>query len=158
IRAARFTSTSDPERISRYLNWNRPAKDFGPCLVIPFAALDGGDDGFHRLKPDKPRKSKSDAKLIKYESPVKKPNRAYFPPGTIPTILTEAAPLVITEGEKKALALTQAGYPAIGLVGVFGWQLKRADKTKPRKLIKDLAGIAWKGRPITIVFDSDVVE
>jgi putative DNA primase/helicase len=59
--------------------------------------------------------------------------------------------LLLTEGEKKALASTQAGFPCIGLVGVNGFKPKNR-----AALLPTLESIAWKGRPVFIAFDSDV--
>jgi hypothetical protein len=96
----------------------------------------------------------------KYEAPRGRPNRAYFPAGTIPAIANHATPLLITEGEKKAMAADQAGLPCIGLCGVYSWQKARPKEAvqaqnAARELIDDLAGIAWAGRPVCIIFDSD---
>src|SRR5262249_33571942 len=69
--------------------------------------------------------------------------------------------LLIVEGEKKSLAANQHGFPCVGLVGVYGWQRKRpkgADGKAegPRELIADLEAATWPGRPVFVVFDSDV--
>ena len=69
-------------------------------------------------------------------------------------------PLVITEGEKKAIAADQFGFPCVGLVGVYGWTQKRVRDADgrgsgPRKLIPDLEAIPWQDRRVTFIFDSD---
>jgi hypothetical protein len=109
------------------------------------------------LKPDKPRAG-DDSKPIKYESPRGKPNRAYFPPGIAEALPQQHKFLLVTEGEKKAAKAMQEGFPAIGLVGVWGWQQKRQSKDEPRELIPDLAGIDWEGRHVYLCYDSDLTE
>jgi hypothetical protein len=158
IVACRFFSVADPSTIARCLGWKPPADSLGPCLAIPFPDLKGDFNGYVRLKPDRPRKIKTDGKFAKYESPRGKGNRAYFPISALPAILSPTAPLLIVEGEKKAAAATQAGFPTVGLTGVWNWQRKRTNKDGPRELINDLAAVPWKGRPVVIVFDSDLVE
>jgi hypothetical protein len=148
----------------------------GPCLAFPFLDADGkpvtwlpqGEEGaatpqpFVRLKPDKPRQR--DGKPVKYESPLKSGNRIYIPPGVGAILADAAKELVIVEGEKKALAGTQDGFPTIGLCGVWNWTVKRTKDpvtgrgTGPRKLIEGLERINWRGRKVTIIFDSDLKE
>ena len=115
-----------------------------------------------RIKPDKPRTIKG--KLVKYESPIGQPNRAYFPLGIASALADPTAPLVITEGEKKACKATLEGIPTIGLVGVDCWSKKRDldPKTKRkighRKLLEELEAIHWRRRIVYIIFDSDAVD
>jgi hypothetical protein len=56
----------------------------------------------------------------------------------------------ITEGEKKAMALSQLGLAAIGLGGVWCGVEKESGE-----LIPDLQAISWTGRTVVIVFDYD---
>ena len=62
-------------------------------------------------------------------------------------------PLLITEGEKKADSLTAHGFPCVGLTGVWGWVDRRGEESAH---IPELLEIN-RHRPISIVFDSDVV-
>ncbi|MBM4296845.1 MAG: DUF3854 domain-containing protein, partial [Deltaproteobacteria bacterium] len=158
IAACGFFSLLTPDAIASKLKWSKPAVGLGDALAIPFVGADGKPTGYCRLKPDSPRKSKG--KTVKYESPRGASNRAYFPPGTRAAIADATIPLIVTEGEKKSAAADQAGYPCIGLVGVYGWQRKRqrdanGNAVGERQLIDDLAGIPWQGRPVFVVFDSD---
>ena len=66
-------------------------------------------------------------------------------------VLATSPELLITEGEKKALAANQAGFPSIGLVGVWGWK-----PGKKETLLPALERIPWKGRAVYVVFDSDI--
>ena len=160
IAACGFYSLQAASSIQAALRWMRYNGEFGDCLRIPFVTAEGKPTGYVRLKPDCPRKGKEDGKPIKYESPKGSTNRAYFPPGTLAALKDPSAPLLITEGEKKAAKADQEGFPCIGLVGVYGWQRKmqRDAEGKPvgeRELIDDLASIAWQGRLVYLIFDSD---
>jgi putative DNA primase/helicase len=160
IIACGFYSLQAPESIRQRLQWKKYDGSLGDCLCIPFMGLDGKPTGYSRLKPDRPRQQKEDGKPVKYESAKGAKNRAYLPPATRSVLMDPTIPLVITEGEKKAAKADQEGILCIGLIGVYGWQKKRDKEAngKPigeRELIDDLAGIAWKGRTVYIVFDSD---
>ncbi len=146
--------TASNGEIAKLLGWQPKHCDWGAGIVYPFA------DGYSRVKLDFPRSC--EGKPIKYESPKSAPNRAYFPPGFRDAV-PQADTIVITEGEKKALAVSQLGVPCIGLVGVWGWQEKRlrTDTGKAygeRKLIADMKQIQWLGRNVVIVFDSDAAS
>jgi hypothetical protein len=70
---------------------------------------------------------------------------------------------IITEGVKKGLAADQHGYPTAVLPGVWNWQQKRekgedGQGLGVRKLVNDLKEIAWKGRRVNIIFDSDAAH
>ena len=71
--------------------------------------------------------------------------------------------MVITEGEKKAAKADQEGFPCLGLVGVYGWQKKRARDANgkgngERELIDSLASIPWQCRLVHLCFDSDAAD
>jgi P4 family phage/plasmid primase-like protien len=160
IAACGFCSLQASASVQDALRWKRYRGELGPCLCIPFADAEGKPSGYCRLKPDRPRKGKEDGKPIKYESPKGASNRAYFPSGTLPALANVAAPLIVTEGEKKAAKADQDGFPCIGLVGVYGWQKKRArdrdgNPTGERQLIDTLACVSWQGRRVYVCFDSD---
>src|SRR5207248_1126878 len=120
--------------------------------------------GYVRLKPSKPRIDGRTGKPVKYESPVGRPNRLYIPPGCTRAALADpSVPLLITEGEKKAAKADQEGFPCLGLVGVYGWQKRRPKGADGkgvglRELIDDLAAVAWQGRVVFLVFDSDAAR
>jgi len=80
-------------------------------------------------------------------------NHLYLPP-TVD--LAGDSRLLVVEGEKKALALVQAGYQVVGLGGVWNW-CERAEgykRPKESRPIPDLDRVNWR-RPVTILFDSD---
>ncbi len=177
IRAAGLHTVTDGSCVRELLGGYlavRTANGMGSCLAFSYFDAAGvpmtypnGDGSLHpfiRLKPSKPRVDRKDkGRKIKYESPAGAPCRAYFPPGTRDSLADATAPLLITEGEKKALCADQHGFPCIGLGGVWAWQQKRdrdddGKGTGPRELIPDLDGIAWQGRKVFAAFDSDVVD
>jgi hypothetical protein len=163
IRAAGLYTERDAQKIRTLLNWKGPSPKFlGPCLIFPYMHPDGSRNGYARLKPSKPRQDKKANKPIKYEAPKGSGNRIYIPPGTLAALADPAAELLVTEGEKKSLAADQSGRPCIGIPGVWSWVKGRPpnDKTPidQREMIPDFDGIAWTGRLVTIVFDSDAAD
>ena len=150
ISAAGIYSEDNYESLASQLNWLNVPKRMAPALVFPFVD-EHGNNGYSRIKPDNPRTH--GGKTVKYESPRGVPNRIYLPPGVGHILQHPDQELLITEGEKKALKATQDGFPCIGLVGVFGWK-----DGKTERLLPQLGRIAWKGRQVRIVFDSDIAE
>ncbi len=57
--------------------------------------------------------------------------------------------LWLTEGEKKAACLTQHGYPAIGITGVWCWTDGGWD------LHQEFDPVCFVDRPVRVCFDSD---
>lgn len=117
------------------------------AMVIPYG------DGCVRLKPDSPRIDK-EGRSIKYETLVGTPARIYFPPNLNNEVFQNTAiPLVITEGEKKALKAVQEGIPTISIPGVWTFRIKDT-----MQLIPDFEKINFENRTIYITFDSDVSD
>jgi hypothetical protein len=74
-----------------------------------------------------------------------------------PTIdLQGDSPLLVVEGEKKTLALRQAGFQVVGLGGVWNWCERAEGYKRPKepRPIPDLDLVNWR-RPVNILFDSD---
>jgi hypothetical protein len=167
IAACGFYSETDPRKVIDLLGTHFKPKAvaaLGPCLVIPYIGPDGAPLGYARLKPDNPRKDRrKGGKVVKYEGPAGKPNRAYVPPGIRAALAGPAVPLLLTEGEKKGAAADQHGFACVALAGVWAWQVKREKDargrgTGPRQLLPDLAAVAWQGRAVFIAFDSDAAD
>src|SRR5205823_2867482 len=95
-------------------------------LVFPYRNLAGEVNGFARVRPHWPRVR--DGKPVKYEHPFGEPNRAYFPVGSLEKLRDGTSPVHVTEGEKKALALSQLDLAAVGLGGVWNWKVKGPDE------------------------------
>jgi hypothetical protein len=96
----------------------------------------------------------SGSKRHRYTQPGGSGVHAYFSPQIDWRTLAAdtASPIIITEGEKKALAACELGYPVIGLGGVFNFK----DKADGNPLLTMLAEeFKWKGRLVCIVYDSD---
>ncbi|MGD0897713.1 MAG: DUF3854 domain-containing protein, partial [Thermoguttaceae bacterium] len=116
------------------------------ALVFPYRDLDGKVNGFARTRPHVPRVL--NGKPAKYEQPKGSPLRAYFPAASLTKLRDGTNPVFFTEGEKKAIALSQIGLAAVGIGGVWCGCKKGTDE-----LIDDLAAIDWSGRDAYIVFD-----
>lgn len=120
----------------------------GDALVFPYRNLDGKANGFVRIRPHTPREI--NGKQVKYEHPKGMLPRAYFPVASLAMIRNGESPLYVTEGEKKAIALSQLDLAAISISGVWCWKVKDNDE-----LIPDLAGVNWNDQDVYIVFDYD---
>ena len=150
--AAGWSSIEDASLIA-------PSFRAAPALVIPY----GDPDGALVLNADSsPFCRVRYLELPEVHSFVKvKPQRYAQAPGTRPhaflspatdwaTIAPDPAlPLIITEGEKKALAACAAGFPTIGLGGVDSWRYPGVD------LLEELLRFAVRDRLIYICYDSD---
>jgi putative DNA primase/helicase len=152
IEACGFYTENCPNRLGSILlrKWH---KSRGDGLVIPFRDSAGNVNGYKRVKPISPRRDRN-GRAIKYESPRGTGNRAFFPPGVLPFLDDPEVELLIVEGEKKSAAGSQEGFPTIGLIGVYGWKEGR----KADRLIPDLDCVAWSGRRVVIVYDSDLAD
>jgi len=120
-----------------------------PGLVFPYRDLANHVNCHARIRLHTPWTDR-EGKVVKYYQKKGTPLRAYFPKASIEKLINGQGHIYITEGEKKALALSQLGLTAIGIGGVWCWKQKGTDD-----LIDDLAGISWEGRTVYIVFDYD---
>jgi hypothetical protein len=121
----------------------------GPGLVIPYPELNG-DGPYARVKLDR---TPADGK--RYRSPKGRGNRLYVPALLDPCVLADVtAPLWITEGEKKALKAAQEGLACVAVPGVWSWRTRDHDGLSVP--IPDLDHVAWQGRDVFIVYDSDL--
>ena len=149
IGAAGIYSESDHQKLAALLNRRSWPRDYGPGLVFPFHD-ETGAVVLTRIKPDHPPIKRE--KLAKYLQPSGVPVRVYVPVEINGALQDVERVLLVTEGEKKALAGVQAGFATIGLTGVDCWHIKKSSA-----LIPDLERIAWAGRPVFLAFDSDAV-
>ncbi len=107
--------------------------------------------GFARLKVFPPLHD-GDGREVKYLQPPGSPVRAYVPSGVSEILADPSRSLFIAEGEKKSLKLTQDGFAAVGLGGVWNFR----EKILPDDaLIPDLEAVTWAGRIVYLVPDSD---
>lgn len=143
-------STADCEKLQAMLGWRKFNKKNTPALVFSYRDLEGRAV-FSRVKPS--GSIKLNGKPAKYLSPKGSGIGIYFPEAVRPVLNDASVPLFITEGEKKSLKATQEGFPCIGLGGVACWHTKGSQALHP-----ELRKVAWKGRDVYVVFDSDAVE
>ncbi len=122
-------------------------------LAFPYPGTNGTQRAFVRFKPDNPFSGPT-GRAAKYLTAKNGRNHLYVPPIYTGGIFKDTAiPVVITEGEKKALKGAQDldGFLVLGLAGVWCW------KSKDVPLIDDLKRIPWRERQVYVVYDSDVV-
>lgn len=149
--------------------------------VLPYLGLDGEPLKFYRIKIlESLNGHKPD---FKYLQPKAAGNHLYLPKGLYdlePDWATDpSVPLFITEGEKKALAGVQAGLPIVAVGGVYNWRThihtlergavrvedkpskrvvhldERGEKAYRTEVIAEFDEIAWHGREVVLIFDSD---
>lgn len=126
-----------------------------PALVLPYHDESGAPTGFARVRYfDPPLVGGVRKRALRYQQPkgtapeVYLPRRAGF--DWRATLADTSQPLLITEGEVKALSvMVNTGLPCMGLGGVFMF----ADRKQILPLFKRTA---WARRRVFIVFDSDI--
>ena len=94
-------------------------------------------------------------KPMRYAQPRHSGTRPYFPITEVfdwADIMDDPdIPIIITEGEKKALAACLSGFPTIGLGGVFNFMAEG-------EFLQDLERVVWADRVTYICFDSDAAQ
>ena len=129
-------------------------------IKIPYRDVDGQVTGFDRVRILTPKGK------MKYSQARASGSHVFFPPDTNwKKVLTDIdIPIIITEGEFKAWAITKSlvkdnlPYACIGLAGVTSWTDKHG-----LHLHKDLMQIMWKKktsfeqkhRKVYVIFDYD---
>ena len=102
--------------------------------------------GFEKLSGAKPRR---------YSQPKGTQPEVYLPPYMDwSAYLAGNGTLIITEGEKKAARTTKAGFPTVGLGGV--WSFQNANRNE--SLLPILDGANWAARSVFIIYDSDAAD
>lgn len=126
---------------------------------IPYFDLDGRETAFFRVRfTEAPAGWRGTVgSPQRYAQRAGSINEAYLPP-LLPVAWREVAEnpklgILITEGEKKAAAGCLAGYATVGLGGVDVWRAGR----RGIDLLAPLDQINWEERPVTVLFDSDLV-
>jgi hypothetical protein len=123
------------------------------ALAFPYTALDGTPLELQRWKLFYEGEPGDKAK---YWQPKGSDPLPYFPPLVDWQDLASdtTTTLLITEGEKKALAACQTGLVCLGLAGVWNWRAKLDNGE--RLTLPGLDRITWQGRLVELVPDSDV--
>ena len=142
---------------------------------IPYFEVSGKSLDHHRVRV---LESANGAGGPKYLQPKNTGNHLYIPPGLPAGWSTDPrVPLVITEGEKKALAGAQAGLVCIGVGGVQSWRSRtirlpgveptaqgrgvvvklddKAARMIDEQVAPELSEIHWSQRQVVIIYDSD---
>jgi hypothetical protein len=124
-------------------------------LHIPYFDIAGKPTGFFRVRylEALPGFAGATKKPQRYAQPADTLNEVYLPP-VINWAKVAADPekdILIVEGELKAAAGCVNGFATVGLGGVDVWRSKK----KGVRWLPPLDKIEWKGRRVTIVFDSD---
>ena len=142
-------------------------------VVYPYFAPKTHDVVLHRLRLDSPPVDANGKVEHKYLTAPGARNHLYIPPSD-PALLGDAAtPVVFTEGEKKALALSRmaletgngSGKPTflpISIPGVWSFRSttgiranSKGERVAEKGVIPDLGHIAWTGRKVTILYDAN---
>lgn len=113
-------------------------------IVIPYSV------DFCRARLDIPLKYEN-GRTAKYLSPSGSQNRLYIPKAVRLILTDSSVSLYITEGEFKALKLTQEGFPCIGLAGIWCY-------SRDKGLLPDFDNVELKNRKVFIILDSDARE
>jgi DNA polymerase I-like protein with 3'-5' exonuclease and polymerase domains len=90
---------------------------------------------------------------LKFLTPIGGTAPPYLPLSLCQGKLSAGSPLIITEGPVKALACTSAGYPAVGLNGV--WCAAEAVEGGALILREELRSLGVSGRKVYLAFDAD---
>ena len=141
--AAAGLCSARPQDLNRLAG--RVVPDGTTSLVIPY------DEAFARVRLFPPIPT-ADGRTQKYGQPAGTPPRLYVPPRVAAVLADPDRELYVTEGELKALALTQAGFPAVALGGVDCY---RSRDLPEDGLLPELEAVAWAGRVALLVFDAD---
>lgn len=159
VKDAGLYSVDDPKAAAKLLGRRVVAwKPVLPVLVFPYFVPGQRDPVLFRGKPAQPmptRGREGGESFAKYLSPAKSGTHLYFPPGLLDEEARASArvPLLITEGEKKALSADSHGFACLGLTGVHQWH----PKGKKSELHPEFKHLNLQGRDVFIAFDRDAL-
>lgn len=125
----------------------------GPSIVIPYRRPGKRDPEFFRVK-------RTGGWGQRYLQPRRTPTGIFYPPGVLARgDLTDCErPLLVVEGEKKALALDRMGYAVVGLPGVWCAHDKAFRRATGllclHPWIRDDVNVS--GRKVVVAFDSNI--
>jgi putative DNA primase/helicase len=117
-----------------------------PGLLIPIFRVTGELISW-RYRPDVPGKDRQ-GKLRRYITPAGRPPSLDLHPAGRARVIDPTVPLWITEGVKKADALTTAGACVVALSGVHNWRSRLGT-------LGDWEDVPLRGRAAVICFDAD---
>ena len=138
--------TVPPAMIARLLGFDVPAVQ--SAMLIPFPDPAGGFLNHIRMKVFPPVKARG--QHIKYLQPRGSGTRLFFTLMNLRDVIDSASPLWLVEGEKKALAVAQLGFPAVGFCGIEGWHRRGSTE-----LLADFETLKLDGRGVELLPDGD---
>ncbi len=125
-----------------------------PGMLVPVWSVNG-EIATYQYRPDEPRIK--DAKPVKYETPPGTGMVFDTHPRVRKMLGDPEVPLMITEGIKKGDALVSRGLCAVALLGV--WNFRGRNQDGGLTALAEWESIALNGgRPVSIVYDSDVMR
>lgn len=122
----------------------------GSGLLVPM--YDASGNGHYQFRPDTPH-VKKDGSTVKYLTPQGAKNLLDIHPRMTSYLVNPGATIVITEGVKKADAITSLGCLTCALAGVWSWRSR--DDAGESHVLPEFDAIPWQGRSVVIVWDSD---
>jgi hypothetical protein len=148
-----YRTVDDPAFLAPH-GFNQRQRRLGIGLFIPIYGVNGSQVTA-QFRPDNPP-STSDGRIVKYETPANSRMRLDVHPRHIQPIQDPNVELWITEGIKKADALTTKSLCTIGLLGVWNW--RGHNQYGGVTALGDWEQVALKGRNVVLCFDNDYRE
>jgi hypothetical protein len=124
-----------------------------PGLAIP-RHWPGTTPRPYQFRPDRPRTRSG--RPVKYETLSGAPAMLDVHPSKFTALRDPREELWITEGIKKADALTSRGACAVALAGVWNW--RGTNEFGGKTVLPEWDDVALNGRDVLLVFDSDVLS
>ena len=144
---AHFVRSVPPGLIGQLLGFECPG--MRSAMLLPYRAPTGGFMEFVRCKIF-PALVDGGGHAIKYLQPRGTPPRLYFTRTALNHLDDPAVPLVLCEGEKKALALSQHRVTAVGFAGIEAWHARGNVN-----LLPDFDALRLDRRLVELVPDGD---
>src|SRR5690606_7498143 len=146
--------SADRATVAKLLGWDPESGG----IVFPYP----GHDDFVRVRLDVPFKGPGYSKPARYLSPKRAGNRPYIPSSLPTEVVLSKQPLIITEGEKQALAAIGKGLACIATAGIWSWKSRNQYGEKQddeRALLDDFGRINWQDRELVVlIYDSDITQ
>lgn len=124
-------------------------------IIIPYYDPDGNLKKDAKGRDYKRTRLKFPDDGAKYKSEVNAGIRVYIPADVHSYLMNDnTIPVIITEGELKAIKATEDGFPTIGIGGNWLWKEKKGSN----ELNPDLVPYAIPGREFIVIWDSDATD